>query len=87
MKINPDGVDIRVHIAGLKVGMSMFVPCINTTKAKQQLQELLSHDHTPVTFRVCVQDGMYGLRMWYGASDPSKRRRPASGRGRKKTKK
>ena len=38
--LHPDGVRIIVNWSGMHVGASLFVPCINTQKAKDQVVKL-----------------------------------------------
>ena len=35
--INPDGIRVVINWDALVVGASMFIPCINTNQATQQL--------------------------------------------------
>jgi hypothetical protein len=42
--VNPDGVRIVVDWGAMVVGSSIFIPCINTNKALQQVK------------RICVEE-------------------------------
>jgi len=79
--IAPDGVDIDILADKFVVGASIFVPCINTERAKRQLRELFALGDKKLVFRVCVVDGKYGMRVWMIREKPVKRGR---GSGRKR---
>jgi hypothetical protein len=62
--INPDGLDIKVNWKKLKVGESVFIPCINTQSAKGQVQGITRKMGFVMRYRVRIENGYYGLRCW-----------------------
>tara|TARA_R110000751_G_scaffold71884_1_gene145856 strand:- start:1108 stop:1335 length:228 start_codon:yes stop_codon:yes gene_type:complete len=62
--IDPDGVIVTVKWSKLKVGGSVFVPCINTTKGKEQLKELATAKSWDFLMQIRVEEGKLGLRFW-----------------------
>jgi hypothetical protein len=62
--ISPDGVPIILHWSELAVGASFFIPCINTTKCKQQLRRITNRKNFQVEINVVIENGMLGVRLW-----------------------
>lgn len=62
--LSPDGVAIRVNWEHLAVGMSIFVPCINTNEAIKQVNKIMSDRHWSVEHRLRIEDGNLGIRFW-----------------------
>ena len=62
--INPDTVKIIVQWDKMVVGASVFVPCIDTEKAKQQLEKVAELKSWQVEMRVRIEDEMFGVRIW-----------------------
>jgi len=62
--INPDTVKIIVQWDKMVVGASVFVPCIDTEKAKQQLEKVAELKSWQVATRVRIESGIFGVRMW-----------------------
>jgi|TARA_R110002153_G_scaffold50309_7_gene141609 hypothetical protein len=62
--IDPDGVIISVKWSKLKVGNAVFIPCIDTTKAKEQLKDIAVKKFWEFTIQIRVEDGKLGLRIW-----------------------
>ena len=62
--IDPDGVIISVKWSKLKVGNAVFIPCIDTTKAKEQLKDIAVKKSWEFTIQIRVEDGKLGLRIW-----------------------
>jgi len=46
------------------VGMSMFIPCINTTKAVQQINKITSAWGWDIETKVGVAGDKWGVRVW-----------------------
>jgi len=46
------------------VGASVFVPCVDTEKAKQQLEKVAELKSWQVATRVRIESGIFGVRMW-----------------------
>ena len=62
--INPDTVKIIVQWDKMVVGASVFVPCIDTEKAKQQLEKVAELKSWQVDMRVRIENEMFGVRIW-----------------------
>ena len=62
--INPDTVKIIVQWDKMVVGASVFVPCIDTEKAKQQLEKVAELKSWQVAMRVRIETEMFGVRIW-----------------------
>lgn len=63
-EINPDGVHIHIDWSRFKVGSSFFIPCINTEKAKAQVNKIIATMDAQVTFKARSEGGKWGLRVW-----------------------
>ena len=62
--INPDTVKIIVQWDKMVVGASVFIPCIDTEKAKQQLEKVAELKSWQVEMRVRIENEMFGVRIW-----------------------
>ena len=62
--LNPDTVKIIVQWDDMIVGASVFMPCIDTEKAKQQVEKVVTAKSWQVETRVRIEDKMFGLRIW-----------------------
>lgn len=62
--LNPDGLRVTVNWDDMDVKSSIFVPCINTEKAKNQLQKLAERKKWGFDMQVCVENKKLGLRVW-----------------------
>ena len=62
--LNPDGVGISVNWDAMEVGYSVFVPCVNTEKAKEQAKNVAKMKYWQKETRVLEEDGKLGLRIW-----------------------
>lgn len=60
----PDGVHIIVEWDRMAVGTSIFVPCINTTKAVQDIKRITAERGWDIELRVCFEKGLQGVRVW-----------------------
>ena len=60
----PDGVKITVEWDDMVVGASAFIPCINTTKAKQQLKVVFNAKEWALKVDIRVESGFLGVRVW-----------------------
>ena len=63
-ELNPDGVRVVINWDALVVGASMFIPCINTNQATQQLTTITDKKGWKTTTKVTVESGKLGVRMW-----------------------
>ena len=62
--LNPDGLRITVNWEDMGVATSIFVPCVNTEKGKEQLKSLAKRKSWEFDVQVCVEGGKLGLRAW-----------------------
>ena len=62
--LNPDGVRVVINWDALVVGASMFIPCINTNQATQQLTTITDKKGWKTTTKITVESGKLGVRMW-----------------------
>ena len=62
--LNPDGLRVTVNWDDMGVKSSIFVPCINTEKAKNQLQKLAERKKWEFDTQVCIENKKLGLRVW-----------------------
>ncbi len=60
----PDGVKIVVAWENMGVGTSIFVPCINTTRAVKEVKQITAEKGWGIETRVCEENGMQGVRIW-----------------------
>jgi hypothetical protein len=62
--LDPDGIRIVVNWEGMSVGASVFVPCINTHKAKEQVNKISKVRRWQVTIKIAIENGKLGIRIW-----------------------
>jgi hypothetical protein len=63
--LNPDGVRIVVDWPSMVVGSSVFIPCINTDKALQQVKDIcVDQMGWDVRAQSLLQSNMLGVRVW-----------------------
>ena len=62
--LNPDGLRITVDWEDMSVGASIFVPCVNTEKGKEQLYKVANRKVWKFDTQTCIEDGKLGLRTW-----------------------
>lgn len=62
--IDPDGVRVAAPWEDLRVGMSFFVPCINTAKCIKQADEVAANLGYSLAYRTRVEGEKFGLRIW-----------------------
>ena len=62
--LNPDGLRVTVNWDNMDVKSSIFVPCIDTEKAKNQLQKLAERKKWKFDMQVCIENKKLGLRVW-----------------------
>ncbi len=60
----PDGVRIVIRWKSMHVGASLFIPCINTQKAKEQVVKLFRRKKWQVTSKIAIENGKLGIRIW-----------------------
>ena len=62
--LNPDKIKVVVRWDDMVVGASVFIPCIDTEKAKQQVEKVVAAKSWQVETRVRIENKMFGLRIW-----------------------
>jgi hypothetical protein len=62
--LNPDGLRITVDWSAMDIGYSVFIPCVNTEKAKDQIKNVAKMKYWTVETRVVEENGKLGLRTW-----------------------
>ena len=62
--LNPDGIRIVVRWNKFVVGTSIFIPCIDTVKAVQQINKITSDKEMQVKSHVRVENDRLGVRVW-----------------------
>ena len=62
--LDPDGVTIRVQWGGMVVGSSIFVPCIDTERAKSQIKKVMKSKGWEYKASVVVENECQGVRVW-----------------------
>jgi hypothetical protein len=62
--LNPDGVRVVINWKKMVTNASIFVPCINTEKAKSQIKRITAEKDWQVETRVTIEDNILGLRVW-----------------------
>ena len=63
--INPDGLRIVVDWGAMVVGSSIFVPCVNTTEAIQQVKKIcIEGIGWEIRVKTVVETPYLGIRVW-----------------------
>lgn len=62
--LNPDGLRITVNWEAMDVAASIFVPCVNTDKGKEQLRKIAKRRDWKFDMHICVENDRLGLRVW-----------------------
>lgn len=63
-EIAPDGIVFEVDVERFTIGTSMFIPCINTDKAINQIKRVTKLSAKQIEHRVVIEAGKYGIRVW-----------------------
>jgi len=62
--LHPDGIRIEVTWGEMQVGMSVFLPCINTEEAKKQVDKIAEAKGWKLQTQARIEDERFGLRIW-----------------------
>ena len=62
--LSPDGVRIVINWNKFVPGASVFIPCVNTTRAIDDLVSATGVDRKDIVKRVRIENGKYGVRVW-----------------------
>lgn len=63
-ELSPDGIRILVDWGKFPVGASVFVPVIDSTRLRKQLQDVANALQFTVEVRNRIEDGKLGVRIW-----------------------
>lgn len=63
-KLAPDGLPIILPWGDFHVGESVFIPCLNHSRARSQLARLAQLHAMRLSIRTSIENGMLGLRVW-----------------------
>ena len=62
--IAPDGVRIIVRWGRMGVGASVFIPCINARKAREQVSEIFKRKGWKYLAKTTIESDKLGVRIW-----------------------
>jgi hypothetical protein len=62
MKI--ETVSYQIDWAKFRRGYSFFVPCINPSAARAEVQQVTKRLRVDVVTKIVIEDGIKGLRVW-----------------------
>ena len=62
--LTPDGIRIVVTWSSMVVGASVFIPCLNTYKAKEQVKKIATTKKWQVTTKITIENNRLGIRIW-----------------------
>ena len=62
--LDPDRVRIVVNWDNMKPNTSVFIPCINTEKAIEQLNKIIKKKKWEAKIHVRIEDAKLGVRIW-----------------------
>tara|TARA_R100000995_G_C3478764_1_gene122579 strand:- start:1555 stop:1776 length:222 start_codon:yes stop_codon:yes gene_type:complete len=62
--LHPDGIRIVVDWPSMVVGSSIFLPCIDTYKAKAQITQVVAGFGWECMLKVVIYNGKLGVRVW-----------------------
>jgi tRNA A37 threonylcarbamoyladenosine dehydratase len=57
-------VQYEIDWSEFKRGSSFFIPCLDTVQAKRTILEVTKRLKYKVLFKVVIEDGIRGLRVW-----------------------
>tara|TARA_R110000868_G_scaffold10426_2_gene51156 strand:+ start:402 stop:590 length:189 start_codon:yes stop_codon:yes gene_type:complete len=59
-----EGVKYDVNWSKFKRGSSIFLPCLDRVKARQEVREFMQAHRFKVLIKLAVMDGISGLKIW-----------------------
>ena len=62
--LNPDGIKIVVNWEHMLISYSVFILCINTQAAVEQLKNIAKRKKWEFETRVVIEDDKLGVRVW-----------------------
>ena len=57
-------VNYEVNWKAFRRGTSIFIPCLNPSRAKREIKEVLHRLRIKVLMKVVIEDNVRGLRIW-----------------------
>jgi hypothetical protein len=62
--LNPDNIKVVIAWDSMVIGASVFVPCINTEAAFNQLKKISLNKGWECIIKVTIEGGKLGVRYW-----------------------
>ena len=62
--LDPDHVRVVVNWDNMKPNTSVFIPCITTEKAIEQLNKIIKKKNWEAKTHVRIEDAKLGVRIW-----------------------
>lgn len=62
--LDPDGVPIFIDWDTMRVGASVFIPCINTSSALKQCRKVFARRGWRMRAVICEHHRILGVRIW-----------------------
>ena len=62
--LDPDGVRVVVNWDKFLPNTSVFIPCVNTDNAKQQIKHVCDDLGYETTIKIVFDNGKLGVRIW-----------------------
>ena len=59
-----EGVSYQISWRKFRRGTSIFIPCLDCTKAKEEVMVVLKRLRIKVALKVSIEEGIRGLRIW-----------------------
>jgi hypothetical protein len=63
-QVCPDGVVIDINWGAFEVGTSVFIPAVNLTRLKKQMQILAKRKQMQIKGFDRIESGKLGMRFW-----------------------
>jgi hypothetical protein len=62
--VSPDGVPLKINWDAMVIGSSLFIPCINTVRAKNQVTRFMDKRGWRVVIEERIEHEYLGIRVW-----------------------
>ena len=59
-----ENVSYQINWKAFKRGTSIFVPCLNSSSAVEEIMSTMRRVKVKVVTKVVIQDGVRGVRIW-----------------------
>jgi hypothetical protein len=57
-------INYEINWREFKKGSSFFIPCIDCTKAKEEVLTVTNRLKLDILIKICIEEGIRGLRVW-----------------------